>query len=189
MNSNEIMYWSNFYKNFNESKPSNFALFIVDYFDDFDVPLRILDVGCGNGRDSYFLSSKYTTTGIDISIVPTNTNANLQFIQGNMTSIDKTPYNVIYSRFTFHSITNEQQEELVKSIAPNTFLCIETRSSKDLEEFRVFGDTHYRNLTNMDYLLNLLYKYNFTILFSSESKNVAIYKDENPTCIRIICKN
>ena len=106
-----------------------------------------------------------------------------------MTAIDKTPYNVIYSRFTFHSITNEQQENLVKSIAPNTFLCIETRSSKDAEEYRVFGDTHYRNLTNMDYLLNLLYKYNFTILFSNESKNVAIYKDENPTCIRIICKN
>ena len=47
------------YKNFNELKPSDFALFIVGYFEHFDMPLHILDVGCGNGRDSYFLSSKY----------------------------------------------------------------------------------------------------------------------------------
>jgi tellurite methyltransferase len=188
MNSNEIMYWSNFYKNFNETTPSNFACFIMNFLKDVEQP-RILDVGCGNGRDSYYLSSKYNTTGIDISIVPTNSHTNLHFIQGDMVNMDKTPFNVIYSRFTFHSITNEHQEELVKSIAPNTILCIETRSSKDAYEYRVFGDNHYRNLTNKDYLINLLQKYNFTILFSSESKDVAIYKEENPTCIRIICKN
>ena len=189
MNSNEIMYWSTFYKKFNESTPSNFACFIMKFLNSIDYPLRILDVGCGNGRDSYYLSSKYNTTGIDISVVPTSTQPNLQFIQGDMVTIDKTLYNVIYSRFTFHSITNEHQESLVKSIAPNTFLCIETRSSKDVHEYRVFGDNHYRNLTNKDYLIELLQKYNFTILVMSESKDVAIYKEENPTCIRIICKN
>jgi len=188
MNSNEIMYWSTFYKNFNETTPSNFASFIMNFLDTVKKPC-ILDVGCGNGRDSYYLSSKYNTTGIDISVVPMNTHPNLHFIQGDMVDIDKTPYNVIYSRFTFHSITNEQQEKLVKSIAPNTFLCIETRSSKDANEYRVYGDNHYRNLTDKHYLVELLQKYNFTILVISESKDVAVYKEENPTCIRIICKN
>jgi len=188
MNSNEITYWSTFYKQFNETAPSNFACFILNFFKDYDEPLHILDVGCGNGRDSFYLSSKYATTGIDISTVPNRTRDHLQFIQGDMITIDKSYYDVIYSRFTFHSITNEQQEELVKSIAPNTFLCIETRSSKDADEYRFYGDNHYRNLTEMNYLINLLTKYNFTIIFSSESKDVAIYKEENPTCIRIICK-
>jgi hypothetical protein len=105
-----------------------------------------------------------------------------------MTTIDKSPYNVIYSRFTFHSISNEQQEKLIQSILPNTFLCIETRSNNDNEN-RTFGNTHYRNLTNMEYLIALLTKYNFTILYSIESNNLAIYKEENPICIRIICKN
>ncbi len=189
MNSNEIIYWSTFYKKFNETTPSNFAYFIMNFLNTLAEPLHILDIGCGNGRDSYYLASKYNTTGIDISVVHNNTQPNLNFIQGDMVTMDKTPYNVIYSRFTFHSITNEHQEELVKSIAPNTLLCIETRSSKDALEHRVFGDNHYRNLTNMDYLVELLQKYNFTILVLSETKDVAIYKEENPTCIRIICKN
>lgn len=188
MNSNEIMYWSTFYKKFNETKPSDFACFIMNYLKEYTKPLHILDVGCGNGRDSYYLSSMYKTTGIDISNIPTSTNPNLQFVQGDMINVDKSPYNVIYSRFTFHSITDEQQEHFIQSIGENTLLCIETRSSKDKDEYRTFGDTHYRNLTNMDYLLNLLQRYHFTIVYSVESKYVAVYKDENPTCIRIICK-
>jgi trans-aconitate methyltransferase len=116
MNSNEITYWSTFYKNFNETKPSDFACFIVNYLKEYTGKLYILDVGCGNGRDSNFLSLIYPTTGIDISVVPTTTNSQLQFIQGDMTTIDKSPYNVIYSRFTFHSISNEQQEKLIQSI-------------------------------------------------------------------------
>ena len=144
-----------FYKQFNETKPSNFACFIANFFKEQTMPLHMLDVGCGNGRDSYYLSLMYNITGIDISVVPTSSKENLHFIQGDMIKIDKIPYNVIYSRFTFHSISNEQQEELVKSIAPNTFLCIETRSNKDIHEHRIFGDTHYRNLTDMNYLINL----------------------------------
>jgi transcriptional regulator with GAF, ATPase, and Fis domain len=81
------------------------------------------------------------------------------------------------------------QENLIQSIEPNTFLCIETRSITDKDQHRTFGDTHYRNLTDMDYLVELLQKYHFTILYSIESKDLAVYKDENPTCIRIICKN
>ena len=188
MNSNEITYWSTFYKNFNETKPSDFACFIVNYLKEYSGKLYILDVGCGNGRDSKLLSLSYPTTGIDISVVPTTTNPQLQFVQGDMTTIDKSPYNVIYSRFTFHSISNEQQEKLIESILPDTFLCIETRSDHDNDD-RTFGNTHYRNLTNMEYLIALLAKYNFTILYSIESNNLAIYKEENPICIRIICKN
>jgi len=190
MNSNEIIYWSTFYKNFNETTPSDFASFIIKYFNEYArKPLHILDVGCGNGRDSYYLSKYQPVTGIDISNIPSNTNPQLRFIQGDMLEIDKNPYDVIYSRFTFHSITNEQQENLIQSIEPNTFLCIETRSITDKDQHRTFGDTHYRNLTDMDYLVELLQKYHFTILYSIESKDLAVYKDENPTCIRIICKN
>lgn len=189
MNSNEIIYWSTFYKNFNETSPSNFACFVVNYFNEYGKKIHLLDIGCGNGRDSYYLSKHYPVTGIDISNVPNTTNSQLRFIQGDMTDLNKNPYDVIYSRFTFHSISNEQQEKLIQSIEPNTFLCIETRSIKDKNEYRIFGDAHYRNLTDMVYLVALLEKYQFTILYSIESKDLAVYKDENPTCIRIICKN
>lgn len=95
---------------------------------------------------------------------------------------------MIYSRFTFHSITNEDQCTFLNSITiPGTFLCIETRSDKGENSFRHHGDDHYRNFTNIDYLTNLLIRYNFNILYLKESNNLAIYKTEDPICIRVIC--
>jgi trans-aconitate methyltransferase len=185
MNREEVDYWKNFYQNYKNTEPSNFAKFIYNYFDKDN--LKLLDVGCGNGRDSYYLSSKYQVTGIDKSSLPKD-RENCKFIQGDMVTYEKEDFDIIYSRFTFHSIPDELQEDLVKTIRPNTYLCIETRSDKGLNSHRVHGDTHYRNLTNIDKLKDLLEKYNFEILFIQESDNVAIYKEENPICIRVICK-
>ena len=96
---------------------------------------------------------------------------------------------MIYSRFSFHSITNEQQLNLITSIKqPDTYLCIETRSDKNKDIVYSHGDTHYRNLTNINYIKQLLENNNFKILFINESNNVAIYKNENPICIRVICQ-
>ena len=49
-------------------------------------------------------------------------------------------------------------------------------------------DEHYRNFTNLEYLMNLLKEHNFKILFSVESNGFSIYKDEDPVCIRVICR-
>ena len=185
MNNEEVDYWKNFYKNYKNAEPSDFAKFISNYFT--KNKLKLLDVGCGNGRDSYFLSYKYNVTGIDKSTKPED-KENCEFIQGDMVTFDKSDYDIIYSRFTFHSIPDQLQEDLVKTIKPNTYLCIETRSDKGLNTHRVHGDTHYRNLTNIDKLKALLEKYNFEILFILESDGVAIYKEEDPVCIRVICK-
>ena len=40
----------------------------------------------------------------------------------------------------------------------------------------------------MDYIVNLLKDNNFDILYQNEDKDFAVYKNENPVCIRIICK-
>lgn len=186
MNNQEVGYWKNFYKTYSNLEPSSFCKFVYNYFK--DDTFKILDVGCGNGKDSYYLSNKHLVTGIDISTLPKDIE-NCKFIVGDMINIDKSDFNLIYSRFTFHSISDELQEQLVQSIKPNTYLCIETRSDKGINTYRVHGDTHYRNLTNIDKLKELLKKYNFEILFIEESDNFAIYKEENPICIRVICKN
>jgi len=128
MNNIEKDYWTNFYKN-NDLilKPSSFAIFVNDYFK--DISLSILDCGCGNGRDTYFLGKKNNIVGIDISNKPEN-KKNISFILGDFCKYKKNNYDLIYSRFTFHSITNEQQEEFIKSIDKDSYLCIETRSDK-----------------------------------------------------------
>lgn len=183
----DIDYWNNFYKNFDIEQGSNFAKFVMDYFSK-NKNIKILDSGCGNGRDSYFLSKKYNVTGIDNAFKPTN-KENCIFLLDNFVTYDKNNFDIIYSRFTFHSITNNEHEKFLKSITKsNTYLCIETRSDKSIESFRYHGDTHYRNYTNIDYLKTLLNVNNFEILFIEENNNFAIYKDENPICIRVICK-
>ena len=187
MDTSQVQYWQSFYNDYNNLSPSPFAVFILEYFQNDDRKFNVLELGCGNGRDSYYLSLKYTTTGIDISNLPKKTE-NCNFEIGDMVTFDKTGFDLIYMRFSFHSINDIQQENLISSIQPNTFLCIETRSIKGLHTFRLHGDSHYRNLTCLDTLLTLLNRYNFEIVYSLESDGIAIYKDENPICIRIICK-
>ena len=50
-------YWNNFYKN-NDStlKPSSFARFIASKYTESNG--TVIDVGCGNGRDTFYFSSK-----------------------------------------------------------------------------------------------------------------------------------
>ena len=186
MNKVEENYWGNIYNtNSIITSPSNFAYFIQDYFK--NDKLNILDCGCGNGRDSYYFSNYNIVHGIDSSFIPKN-KKNCTFEKADFCKYNKYKYDLIYSRFTFHSITNEQQETFLKSINSNTYLCIETRSDKSKNIEKIFGDNHFRNYTNKNYLLNLLKKYNFDILYIEEKKDFAKYKNENPICIRVICK-
>lgn len=183
------LYWKDFYdKNASIiNKPSDFCCFILNYFKYNN--FKIMDAGCGNGRDSYVLAINHNVVGIDISsYLPKNTD-NCLFIIDNFCTYNKDEFDLIYSRFTFHSITNEEQEIFVKSISKvNTYLCIETRSTKSNNDYRYFGDTHYRNLTDSVYLKKLLIDNNFEILYFEESNDLAIYKNENPICIRVICR-
>lgn len=184
---NDIKYWNNFYNNFHDIDCSDFCNFVIDYFSNINIK-NIIDCGCGNGRDSYKLALKYNVCGVDNSGFIPNNKTNCEFINDNFISFDKTNYDLVYSRFTFHSISNEQHLLFLNSIKNNTFLALETRStkSKDIEEY--YGKSHYRNYTNIEYLKKILLNNNFEILYIEENNNFAIYKNENPICIRAICK-
>lgn len=187
----DIVYWANFYsKNSITLHPSSFCLFLTDYLQQSKLNImNILDCGCGNGRDSYYLSNEYTVTGIDnCKIIPQESD-NCRFVSGDFCNYPKDDYDLIYSRFTFHSITNEQQQQFLNSITkPDTILCIETRSDKGVNDYRYHGDAHFRNFTNLEYFKQLLHDNNFECLYVTEDNNLAVYKDENPYCIRVICR-
>ena len=63
----EKKYWDSFYlQDGAPDKPSNFATFIANEYSKFCN--LIMDVGCGNGRDSfYFASQGIKSIGIDQS--------------------------------------------------------------------------------------------------------------------------
>ncbi len=185
----DIDYWNNFYNtSTNNLECSDFCKFVMDYFMDNKEISFVLDSGCGNGRDSYALNSRYIVDGVDNSGFIPDCKVKLKFICDSFIDFDKSKYNLIYSRFTMHSITNEQHQQFLDTIKHNTYLAIESRSIKGIDEDVYHGKTHYRNYIDFDYLKNLLLKNNFEILVIEEGCDMAKYKNENPVCIRVICK-
>ena len=60
-------YWEEFYKSHHDMTPSEFAVFCKKWITPKD---RVIDVGCGNGRDTYFLNDYSKTEGVDEAVLP-----------------------------------------------------------------------------------------------------------------------
>lgn len=184
-----INYWSNFYENNSAiSSPSNFCLTIDKWINDKKVS-TILDCGCGNGRDSYHFGERFIVTGIDSSGVLPQNNESCTFFESDFCNYNKDEFDLIYSRFTMHSITNENHEVFLKSITKSgTYLCMEFRSELDRDTEKEHGKDHYRNYISKNYIKNLLPSTNFEIMYIEQDYGFALYKKEDPNCIRIIAR-
>lgn len=181
----DVNYWSEFYSTKHTLTPSPFSSFVLGFT--VGKTLKILDAGCGNGRDSYELSKYHDVIGLDTSDYRPENRDRCTFIEGDFCTYDKDEFNLVYSRFTLHSITDEQQLEFLSSIKnPGTFLCIEARSDRDIYNSREHGDDHYRNFINFNRLHTLLEELNYKILFAEENTGFALYKNEDPVCVRFI---
>ena len=99
----DIKYWNDFYKkNSVTTEPSPFARFISDLkLEDCG---DIVDVGCGNGRDTLFFTELgFNCIGVDNSEVDCLNKAGVSFIKDNFCNMhyDSLSNNYsIYSRFT-----------------------------------------------------------------------------------------
>lgn len=115
-------YWKNYYQKHlsdNKEKESLFASFCLENF--FQEGSKLIELGCGNGRDSvYFAKHGINTLGIDqceniIDFLNQKYKSeNLNFQSGDFTALKdvKEKFDIVYSRFTLHSI-NAKQEKLV----------------------------------------------------------------------------
>jgi len=194
-------YWSKFYSDLHELplEPSDFAFYTVRFVQGLPEKnsyKNILDIGCGNGRDSYFLSSQgYTVTGIDLcSKIEVD---NFQFLQKNILDHEFDGFDVCYLRFVIHTLTEPECVQLFARLAlmpPQTLIAFETRSTTNItkeDKLETFfkspiGDEHFRMLYSKNYMDNMLD--NFIILESSDSADVAKFKTENPFCLRYFIK-
>ena len=65
--SNLENYWNKYYSKKISFKHSSFAKFIFKFIKNKKFK-TLIDIGCGNGRDSFFFASKgYKVTSVDIS--------------------------------------------------------------------------------------------------------------------------
>jgi tellurite methyltransferase len=202
-------FWNFYYKKKETPQiSSNFAKFIYDEFLKKEKKLHLFDVGCGNGRDTFFfLKKKINCIGIDKSAIAINLNKkknrnlNKNFIKGDFSKIffDKISNNrfCIYSRFTLHTLNQKEEDRFFRKLYASKkikYLFIETRTIND-DLYGVgkkigkhqFWTDHYRRFIDPKIIKKKLNK-KFQILFFKEEKNFAIYKKQNPKILRIICK-
>ena len=110
---------------------------------------------------------------------------NIDVVCADMSRLNFNGIDVVYSRFSLHSITEQEQTRVLdwakKSLNPGGLLCIEVRSDKDSFE----GD-HYRRFINFDKIKREVLSRGFQIEFSNEGTGFAVFKDEDPMIIRLI---
>eukprot|EP01006_Ploeotia_vitrea_P038907 TRINITY_DN66286_c4_g1_i6.p1 TRINITY_DN66286_c4_g1~~TRINITY_DN66286_c4_g1_i6.p1 ORF type:complete len:159 (-),score=84.97 TRINITY_DN66286_c4_g1_i6:90-566(-) len=143
----DTKYWDSYYKTGSvPDEPSSFAKFVWDEKhvtkDD-----KVLELGSGNGRDAIFFARMgVDMTACDLSAAAVERAAakvkdqdhKPTFFQADFCALEedsKNDYDVIYSRFTLHSVSVKQQTSLFKwvqaTLKKGGKFVIEARSVKD----------------------------------------------------------
>jgi len=200
-------YWSDYYKKkVTVNVPSPFAEFCLSKF---STDNKLLEIGCGNGRDSRYFSEN----GIDVVALDKSSVAieqckndhqvdNLMFLCCETSEVQEhhnSKYNCIYSRFSLHAMTEVEEinalESAYKLLEDDGKLYIECRSINDplARQGEVISPTeridgHYRRFVDLVILVERLKNIGFMILETNESNGLAVFNDEDPVVIRVIAK-
>ncbi len=198
------LHWDGYYATSKQIfEASDFAVSCADQMKN---QLNILEVGCGNGRDSvYFSSLGHNVTAIDPSdsaiglCIEKHADRQIKFIATKLPDLvcgNDQFFDVVYSRFCLHAMTEKEEIETLAAasnlLKPNGLIMIECRSINDplarkgeviSANERIFG--HYRRFIVLDELRKNLLNAGFLIKDIFESNNLAILADENPVVIRV----
>lgn len=201
-------YWNQFY----EKKPNieNPSLFAKDIANQLVSGRTILDLGCGNARDSLFFESLgLNVTAIDASdkvismLQKTNSKKNICFICDDFVCsamIYVGQYDYCYSRFSLHAINEEQENDMIKNVytvlKTGGKFFLEVRSihdelygkGKKTGKHAFIYDGHYRRFIERETLQEKLMAIGFTVEYSCESRGFAPFGTDDPPVIRMILR-
>lgn len=204
MQTEEKKYWESFYaKNRSFDKPSPFGEFVLPFIQQ---NTRLLELGCGNARDTFYLSKHrdLMITALDQcenEIAYLNENKDtlkVDFVAGDFTQyVEANAFDYVYSRFTLHSVDENSEKRTLsnvqQSLKQGGLLFVEVRSTKDelygqgtrLSEHEYITD-HYRRFIVMEEMIENGKGAGLDVIYSLQSKGLAPYKTEDPEVIRII---
>ena len=199
-----LNYWEEEYsKNAIPLYPSQFAAFVASEL--FDSETHIIDVGCGNGRDSIFFAHLgKQVIGIDGSSVVVETNnklfekqsQSLHFIEKDLNDAAVSDYKLpanstIYSRFFVHAIDQNAENNFLRmasnSLKSGQRLFLEFRTEKDANLVKVAKE-HYRRYVNTEAFIENLEAHGFKVDYTVQGFGYAKYKTEDAHVCRIIAQ-
>lgn len=204
--SDSVKFWSDYYaKHKDPNEPSRFAKFVMPFLKEGK---KLCELGCGNGRDSiYFAENGIKTHSFDqcadeMAYLNDKFSAlgGVAFASGDFTNLE--PLNeldYVYSRFTLHAIDEEGQNRTLRwsysNLENGGLFFIEVRSTND-EMYGVgeevtknaFVSDHYRRFLVLEELVEELEQIGFSVLYRTQSKGFAPYKDLDPEVIRVVAQ-
>ena len=210
---NSKEYWDNFYFHFVEKNESDFARFCAGKISELVNPI-IIELGCGNGRDSiYFNSLNIPLFSFDLSEVAIrkleklrlkNTSfnicdfRNINNLAKRINELAKKKIKIFYSRFTMHCVNEEVENELLlwllNNMNGNDYLFIESRTEidelygKGIPFDGGFVTSHYRRFLNYENFKTKISKMGFKVQYEILSKGLAVQGDEDPRVMRFVLR-
>lgn len=208
----EEIYWADFYARTIYTTGSTFQQ-LVQSRD--DVPDTVVDLGCGDGRDSYAFAGdgRGKVTGLDRSHIGVRQatkkaeqmgyGGTLSFSACDVGDAPKLRATLLaarsgdepmafYLRFFLHSIPEDVQKVLMGVIAdcsrPGDYFAAEFRTDRDEAAVKVHGN-HYRRFQNGPaFGRSLRETYGFTPLLEQEGNGFSPYRGEDPQLYRVIAR-
>jgi len=131
-------------------RPSELAVAAVKYLKEYRLndELKILDIGCGYGRDiiyfskhlkGYFLGIDTSEKGIEIARNTQKSKENINFRCCNFTEVEDDGYDIVFIANLYHLLKPAEREQFRKKIKevlkPNGLLFLSAISINDREEY------------------------------------------------------
>lgn len=210
----DTVYWNEYYKQksamANESSP--FAREMLNRMAaPGDREKYLLDLGCGNGRDSIFFAvNGLHVTGIDASYVAIDrlektyeNNDYLEFICDDFVTaavLYQREYDYCYSRFVLHAINARQEDVLLKNVygalKKDGLFMLEARTIHDpiygmgklVEKNAYIYNDHYRRFLVPGEIMEKCEKIGFHIVYSEENNGFSKTEMEDPVLLRLVLK-